>query len=106
MPDRIGALIQTFVRGTQAQREPLFGIQRSWSELVGEGLAAHSRPVGFIKGKLLIHVDHPGDGFEMSYRAPALIRRLKEQTRGRVAEIVIRAARVGASQRAGHGLPD
>lgn len=92
MAQRISGVIRELMSGAQAQQGPLFGIQRRWKDLVGEGLAAHSRPVRLAKGKLFVHVDHPGDGFEMSYRAPALLRRLKEQTQGSVEELVIRAA--------------
>ncbi len=97
MPQRIDAVIQSVVGQAAEHQAPLFAIQRSWPELVGEALAAHSRPVRLARGKLLVYVDHSGDGFEMSYRAPALLRRLREQTLGKIEELVVRTGRIASS---------
>ena len=104
----IETVIQNLLLRTQKEQGPLFGIQRCWPLLVGEGLAAHSKPVRLAKGKLWIDVDHPGDGFELSYRRPTLLKRVREQTGGQVEEIVIRSARtrVSANAKKPHGVSD
>jgi len=88
---RIGALIPEVMRQAAREYGPLFAIQHGWSRLVGKALAAHTQPVSLRRGRLVIHVDQPGDSFELSYARPRLLKQLHARTKGRVEEIVIRA---------------
>jgi hypothetical protein len=85
----VGALIPDVMRRAAREHRPLFAIQRRWPRLVGRQLAAHTRPVSLRRGRLVVHVDRPGDSFALNYARPKLLRQL--QGTGRVEEIVIRA---------------
>ena len=91
---RIGAVIPAVLKQTRQQHGPLFAVQRGWKRLVGKELAAHTKPVSLRRGRLVIHVDRPGDSFALSYQRPRLMQRLDAVTRGRVEDIVIRAGEV------------
>lgn len=86
----IQSILPGILRHAQRHYEVLSGIQRRWGRLVGKRLAAHSRPVSLRRGRLVVHVDQPGDGFLLSYRRERLLERLRASTKNRVAEIVIR----------------
>ncbi len=90
MAQRIDALIPTVLKQTATRHEALFLIQRKWRGLVGAGLAAHSKPVGLRQGRLIIHADRPGDAFALSYRRPQLLIALRDMTKGRVEDILVR----------------
>lgn len=85
----VSALITEVMHRAAREYRPLFTIQRRWSRLVGKQLAAHTRPVSLRRGRLVVHVDRPGDGFALNYVRPKLLRQL--QGTGRVEDIVIRA---------------
>ena len=87
---QIGSVIPTVVRQAQQQRRTLLRIQRGWSRLVGRRLAAHSKAVSLRRGRLVVHVDRPGDSFTLSYQRAQLLERLQETTKGRVEELIIR----------------
>lgn len=91
---RIGALIPAVLQHAAREHKPLFTIQRGWSRLVGKALAAHSRPVSLRRGRLVVHVDQPGDSFVLKYARPRLLRQLQARTEGRVEEIVVRAGEI------------
>ena len=86
----IEAILPAILRHAQRRYEVLSGIQRRWSRLVGKQLAAHSQPVSLRRGRLVVHVDQPGDGFMLSYRREPLLERLRATTKGSVKELVIR----------------
>ena len=87
----LGAIISNVMRHHAAQQKPLSAIQRRWPRLVGKALAAHTRPVSLHRGRLIIHVDEPGDSFALSYRRAQLLKQLKVIAKGRVEDVVIRA---------------
>ena len=89
-PQRIDAVVSDVLKQTTRQHEALFAIQRGWKRLVGRSLAAHSRPVSFRQGRLIIHVDRPGDGFTLSYQRARLLEQIQATTAKRVEAIVIR----------------
>ena len=92
--ERIGAVIPTVLRGLERQQVPLQTVQQEWARLAGKRLAAHTRPVSLRRGRLVIHVERPGDGFALSYAKPDLLERLRSATQGKVAEIVIRPGEI------------
>ena len=86
----IKAILPAILRHAQRRYEVLSGIQQRWSRLVGKQLAAHSQPVSLRRGRLVVHVDQPGDGFMLSYRREQLLERLRTTTKGNIEELVIR----------------
>lgn len=102
MAEALRSIIQAVMRQGARQHRPLFTIQRQWTRLVGKELAGHTRPVSLHRGRLVVHVDQPGDSFALSYQKAQLLKRLQTNTKGRVEEIVIRA---GELQRGEHAPP-
>ena len=90
----IGKLLEGLLAQTHKQQSALFEIQQAWQKIVGKRFAAHTKPVGIRKGKLVIHVDRPGENFELSYDRRRLLEIIKKLTLGKVTEIVIRAGKV------------
>jgi len=72
-------------------RQSLDAIERRWKRLVGPELAEHTKPVSLRRGRLVIHVEAPGDSFALSYQRARLLKRLQSSTKGAVTELVIRA---------------
>ena len=89
-PQRIDAVVSNVLKQTTRQHGALFAIQRGWKRLVGRALAAHTRPVSLRQGRLIVHVDRPGDGFALSYQRARLLEQLQATTKRRVEDIVIR----------------
>lgn len=88
---RIGQVLPRVLRRAARQRLTLEAAQRAWKRLVGRRLAEHTRPVSLGGGRLIVHVEHPGDGFALSYQRPQLLEGLRAATKGKVTELVIRA---------------
>lgn len=93
-PQPIGLVIQDVLKRVGTQYEALAAIQRDWSRLVGRPLARHTKPVSLRRGRLIVHVARPGEGFALSYQRARLLARLQAATRGRVEEIIIRPGSV------------
>ena len=89
-PQRIGAILPDVLRHVGAQRETLATIHQRWGRLVGRQLAAHTKPVGLRRGRLIVRVDQPGDGFALSFRRTQVLDALGRLTNGRVTELIIR----------------
>ncbi|MBI3011494.1 MAG: DUF721 domain-containing protein [Candidatus Omnitrophica bacterium] len=89
----IGALIPAVLRRVEQRHGALFAVQREWRRIVGGRLAAHTKPVGLRRGRLVVAVEGPGEGFLLDYQRPSLLERLKTATKGGVEDIVIRPGR-------------
>lgn len=89
-PQRINAIVPAVLRRAKTQQRALTTIQRKWAGLVGRSLARHSRPVSLRGGRLVVHVEQPGDSFALSYQRETLLERLSAGTAGRIEELVIR----------------
>lgn len=87
---KIDHIIAGLLADTAKTQSPLLPLQEKWAELVGKRLAAYSRPVRIFKGKLFIHVEHPADSYELSFRRRQLESRIKAETQGVVSELVFR----------------
>ena len=94
MAERLSAVLSTVLRQVATRQRALASVQRRWRTLVGPALAGHSRPVSLRRGRLIVHVDYPGDSFALSFERARLLKRLKQQTAGDVNELVIRAGEV------------
>ncbi len=88
--DRIGAVIPTVLTTMQRRHSELWLIRERWARLVGRGLAAHTAPVSLRRGRLVVRVDRPGDGFALNYARPDVLRRINALTAGVVEELVLR----------------
>ena len=86
----IGALIPGLLREYEQRQKPLFLVQRQWGRLVGRALAKHSKPASLRRGRLIIQVESPGDGFTLSAQRTELLRRVQAATGEAVQEIVVR----------------
>ena len=97
----IGSVVPAILRQARQRHGTLRAIQRRWGTLVGKRLARHTAPVSLRRGRLVIHVDRPGDNFELSYQKQELLQRLKTTTQERVEELVIRPGEIALGMRAG-----
>lgn len=88
---RLGVILPSILEAQQKAHRPLAMIQDAWSKLVGERMAAHSKPVGLRQGRLIVHVDQPGDNFVLSFQRSQLLKRLKGMPELIVDEIIFRA---------------
>lgn len=95
-PQPIGPVIQDVLKRVGTQHEALAAIQRDWRRLVGQPIAAHTRPVSLRHGRLVVHAARPGDSFALSYQRVRLLERLQAATQGRVEEIIVRPGSVEA----------
>ena len=101
MAERLGAVLPTVLKQVAVRQRALASVQRRWRTLVGRALAEHSRPVSLRRGRLVVHVDYPGDSFALSFERARLLKRLKQQTAGDVDELVIRAGEVSGRTASG-----
>ena len=92
--ERIDAVIPAVLRQLEHQQSVLGATQQEWARLVGKRLAAHTKPVSLRGGRLVVHVERPGDGFALSYARPELLERLRSLTQGKVEEVVIRPGEI------------
>ena len=66
----------------------LFG---GWTDIVGDAVAAHCRPLSLTRGTLALAVDEPGWATQITYLEADLLRRLDEALgRGVVARVTVR----------------
>ena len=86
----IGALIPTVLRHVEREHGALATVRREWRKAVGSRLAAHAKPVSLRRGRLVVCVDRPGDGFALSYERVKLLERLRAATGGKIDELIIR----------------
>lgn len=89
--EALGAILPGILQAQQDAHRPLARIQEAWPKFVGERAAAHSKPVSLRQGRLIVHVDQPGDNFVLSFQRSQLLRRLKGMSGSTVNEIFFRA---------------
>jgi len=87
----IRAVIPSVLKRSKERRRAIGAVQRRWAGLVGKCLAMHSRPVTLWRGRLVVHVDQPGDSFELSYQRERLLERMRSLVKEPVEELVIRS---------------
>ena len=87
---RIGAVLPQVLRLAEQRHNVLEELRQAWGKLVGKPLAGHSKPVSLRRGRLVVHVDRPGDGFTLHYDRERLLARLKSATKAQIDEIVFR----------------
>ena len=72
----IGGLLDT--RGWQ-QRAAMGSVFGRWAEIVGQDLAAHTRPDSFADGELAVTADSTAWATQVRLLAPVLLRRLNDE---------------------------
>jgi len=106
MPERIGAILPRVVKDAQRRHGTLADIQTRWRRLVGRSLAAHTRPVSVRRGRLVVHVDRPGDSYALSFQRAALLARLRDATDGHIEELVVRPGEISPAAGRRHAVRD
>ncbi len=91
---RIGTVLPVVLTQAAKRQGALAAVQRRWRVLVGRALAGHSRPVSLRRGRLVVHVDCPGDSFALSFQRTTLLRRLKQHAKENIEELIIRPGEV------------
>ena len=89
-PKTLQHILPAVLKQVEQQHGTLVSVQREWARLVGRQMAAHAKPVSLRRGRLMIQVDRPGDGFTLRYQQAELLAALQRATQGRVEEIVLR----------------
>ena len=87
---KIGAILPAVIGHAKRRHGALEAIRRQWRTLVGTPLAAHTKPVSLQHGRLVVHVDGPGDGFALSYQRARILQRLSVSAAAKVEELIIR----------------
>jgi predicted nucleic acid-binding Zn ribbon protein len=62
------------LRGASAQAT--FTLYGRWQAVVGDGIAAHAKPIKIEHGRLLVHVDEPGWATQLRFLEGDLLERL------------------------------
>jgi hypothetical protein len=91
---RLSAILPAVLRQAAGQREALHRVQQRWARLVGRTLAAHSKPVSLRRGRLVVHVDRPGETFALSFRKADVLDQLAAEGRGQIVELILRPGEV------------
>ena len=86
----IGEVLLALMRGMGEQHGVLSTVQQHWGNIVGKRLATHAKPVSFRRGRLVIVVERPGDGFVLNYQRTQLLEQLRQATGGKIEEVVFR----------------
>jgi predicted nucleic acid-binding Zn ribbon protein len=94
-PEPIATGIDRVMRGMGApEASGVHQVFDRWSEVVGEGMAAHTRPLSIDAGALVIATDEPGMATNLRFLEPQLLKRLAELIgEGRVTSIEVRVQR-------------
>ncbi len=98
-PVRVGDSLDGVARRLGAPAAASLGkLFSSWPQVVGEGIAAHSRPVSLVDGILTVVVDEPGWATQLRYLGNDVVRKLSESVgAGVVGRLEVRVE--GASRR-------
>ena len=94
MVQPIRSVISGVLKQAQQHHGPLFEIQRRWKRIVGAELAAHTKPVSLRHGRLVIHVDRPGESFSLSFQKAQVLERARGVAPGKVTDLIVRAGSV------------
>jgi predicted nucleic acid-binding Zn ribbon protein len=78
-PRPVGASLERLAAKLGAPKVAALGVVFSrWNDVVGESVAAHTRPLSLRDGRLVIGVDEPGWATQLNYLTADLLRRLEE----------------------------
>lgn len=88
-PRPVGTALEALARRLGAPAaSSLSAVFTQWDDIVGEVVAAHSRPLSLVDGVLTVAVDEPGWATEFRFLTPTLLARINalggEGTAGRI----------------------
>jgi hypothetical protein len=94
-PQQIGAGLDRVLKGLGApEASGVTLLFDRWEEVVGEGMAARTRPLRLDAGRLVLAVDEPAVATHVRYLEPQLLQRLAELLgEGRITGIDLRVGR-------------
>jgi predicted nucleic acid-binding Zn ribbon protein len=93
-PRPLSAGIERLLRSfRQGDRETTVTVFSRWTELVGEPVAQHVRPLKLDAGVLVVQVDDPAWATQMKFLESDLLQRLTEAGTGPVERLEIRVRR-------------
>lgn len=95
LSDGLDAVLRSLRGGERRTTATVFG---RWSELVGEQIALHARPVKLDGGRLLVEVDEPGWATQLRFLEADLVARLRGEGRLAVDTIEVRVRRGSGSR--------
>lgn len=79
-PARFGAVLKSmFAENGWEQRLAIGAVFGRWAQIVGPGLAEHTRPVEYADGELIVVADSPVWATQLRLLASDLVRRLNEE---------------------------
>jgi predicted nucleic acid-binding Zn ribbon protein len=83
LPSRVGESLDRVVRSLGGPPAgTLVAVFGGWTDVVGERLAAHARPVSLARGTLVVEVDDGGWATQLRFLESDLKRRLAEAAGG------------------------
>jgi hypothetical protein len=94
-PRPLGEALDRVMRGLGApEASGVSQVFDRWDEVVGEAMAARTRPLRLERGRLVLAVDEPAIATHVRYLEPDLLRRLAELLgEGRVTAISLQVGR-------------
>jgi predicted nucleic acid-binding Zn ribbon protein len=95
LSDSLDALLRALRGGERRTTATVFG---RWTELVGEQIAAHARPVKLDGGRLLVEVDEPGWATQLRFLEAELVARLRGEGQLAVDTLEVRVRRSPGSR--------
>jgi predicted nucleic acid-binding Zn ribbon protein len=79
LPQPLSGALDRVARKLGAPRSSaLSAVFARWEEIVGEGVAQHSRPLSLRDGALVVGVDEPGWATQVKFLSTTLLERLAE----------------------------
>lgn len=90
LSDGLDALLRALRGGERRTTATVFG---RWSELVGEQIAAHARPLKLEQGRLFVEVDEPAWATQLRFLETELLERLRGEGQLVVDGLELRIAR-------------
>ncbi len=82
-PLRIDAILASLLKNKRWQQGILGArIKLLWPEMVSPEIAAHTRPGGLFRGRLLVYCEHDVWRTELTYLRPELLARINEVLEG------------------------
>ena len=89
-PSRLGSVADVLsIRGNWGPHLKLAQLENHWDEVVGAGIAAHSRPAGYANGVLTIRAESTVWATQLTYLIPQLQTKIAERLVGLPIEKVV-----------------
>lgn len=106
-PSRLGSVADVLaIQGNWGPHLKLAQLEYHWDEVVGPGIAAHSRPVGYANGTLTIRTESAVWATQLTYLIPQLKAKIAERLTGLPIErVTVTGPRAATFARGRYGRP-